>query len=291
MVKVDLHLHTTYSDGSLAPSELVQLCARRGLEVVAITDHDSTEGLPEAMEAADGLPGLTLVPGIELSTDVPRSEIHLLGYFVDTQDPLFQSSLQGMRDRRIERAREVVQKLASLGVGVSWERVKELSGGGAIGRPHIAQAMVEAGYVKYPRDAFTEYLGRNGSAYVERMKLSPVDAVGILVRNGALAAMAHPTFSMAGSGPEDVAKLKGTLAELKDAGLIGMEVYYGGYTSEQVEMLAGIADEMGLVPCGGSDYHASGNPGEPEPGSAGPPMESLNALLALKGRFAADAPR
>ena len=166
MVKVDLHLHTTFSDGTLTPTELVRLCARRGLEAIAITDHDSTKGVPEAAKASDGFPGLSLIPGVELSTDVPGSEVHLLGYFVDYQDSLFQRSLQRLRDGRTERAREMVRKLGALGVRISWERVKELSDGGAIGRPHIAQAMVEAGYIKYPRDAFAEYLGRNGSVYV-----------------------------------------------------------------------------------------------------------------------------
>ena len=287
MVELDLHLHTTYSDGTLSPTELVKLCVRRGLKAIAVTDHDSTEGIPEAQAAAEDAGGITLVPGVELSTDVPGGEIHLLGYYVDRNDPQFDEALRGMRQGRDQRAREMVAKLSKLGVDISWERVRELSDGGAIGRPHIAQAMVEGGYVQYPRDAFDKYLGRNGPAYVERVKLTPVQATEVLVRNGAVPAMAHPIYSMSGSDAVEVTKLKRTLTELKDSGLVGMEVYYASYTAEQVDFLAKTASEIGLVPCGGSDYHGSGNPDEPEPGSGGPPMRILETLLSAKQRLGA----
>ena len=287
MAEVDLHLHTVFSDGRLTPTELVQLCGERGLKVVSISDHDSTEGIPEALEAARSFPHLTIIPGIELSTDVPGSEIHMLGYFVDYQDTPFQQILQRFRQDRQERGRRMVEKLNELGLKVSWERVEELSGGGAIGRPHIAQAMVEAGYVRYSRDAFEKYLGRNGVAYVERSKLTPTEAIRILVDNGALPVMAHPTYSLSKSDRDDVASLKDTLPGLIKAGLVGMEVYYGDYSPKQVARLAGLAKEMGLVPCGGSDYHASGNPNEPEPGMVGPPMETVEALMSLRKQRAA----
>ena len=282
MVEVDLHLHTTFSDGTLSPTQVVQLCAGRGLKVIAITDHDSTEGIAEALAVAEeDQTGLSVIPGIELSTDVPKGEIHLLGYFVDYQLTEFQRQLNQLRDGREVRARKIVQKLGAQGVQISWERVQELSGGGAIGRPHIAQAMVEAGYVQYPRDAFEKYLGRNGAAYVERTKLTPAAAVGMLARNGALPVLAHPTYTATRPGRDLAVGLKETLPELKEAGLVGMEVFYGDYSAEDVEMLGAIADEMALIPCGGSDYHASGNPGEPEPGSVGPPMETANSLRSL----------
>ena len=281
MAEVDLHLHTTFSDGRLTPTQLVRMCAERGLKVVSVSDHDSTQGIPEALQAARPFPQLTVIPGIELSTDVPGSEIHVLGYFVDYQNADFQRTLQRFREERVERGHRMVEKLNELGLAISWERVKELSGGGAIGRPHIAQAMVEAGYVQYPRDAFEHYLGRNGVAYVERLKLTPAEAVKILVDNGALPVMAHPTYSVSKSDRDEVASLRKTLQGLKRAGLVGVEVYYGDYTPEQVKRLAGVADELGLVPCGGSDYHASGNPDEPEPGTVGPPMETVEALKSL----------
>ena len=176
----------------------------------------------------------------------------------------------------------MVERLNHLGIDISWQRVVEISDGGAIGRPHIAQAMVEAGYVKYPRDAFDQYLGRGGKAYVERVKLIPVEAVKILTENGALPVMAHPTYAVSESSGDKTEALKATLKDLRAAGLVGMEVYYGDYSDEQVEWLAGIARELELVPCGGSDYHAAGNPGEPEPGTVGPPMETVEMLRALK---------
>jgi predicted metal-dependent phosphoesterase TrpH len=282
MAEVDLHLHTTYSDGNLTPGDLVRLCADRGLKVVAITDHDSTEGLPEAVEAAGEFPSMRVIPGVELGTDIPGGEIHLLGYFVDYEDEEFQETMRRFRSGRVDRAKGMVDALRTLGLDVSWERVEELSGGGAIGRPHIAQAMVEAGYVQYPRDAFNKYLGRDGLAYVERPKMTPEEAVRLLVRNGAVPVMAHPTYSAVKAGMTSTDDLTETLSELKRAGLAGMEVHYGDYTDEQVEELLELACKLDLVPCGGSDYHASGNPGEPEPGSVGPPLGTVDTLESLR---------
>ena len=284
MTEVDLHLHTTFSDGRLSPTELVRLCAERSLKVISISDHDSTEGIAEALEAARTFPGLTIVPGIELSTNIPGSEVHVLGYFVDYENDDFQRLLAEFRDGREERAQRMVEKLEALGVHVSWERVVELSDGGAIGRPHIARAMVEVGIVEYPRDAFDRYIGRNGPAYVERLKLTPEDAIKILVENGALPVMAHPTYSATKSDRDEVAELEELLTRLKAVGLVGVEVYYGDYSADVVARLASLAKELGLVPCGGSDYHASGNPEEPEPGTVGPPMKTVEALRALTSR-------
>ncbi len=249
--------------------------------MIAISDHDSTEGVEEAMEAAKRHPGLTIIPAVELSTDVPKGEIHLLGYFIDRYDSEFQAEMQRMREGRERRGEKMVENLNKAGVNVTWERVLEIADGASVGRPHIAQAMVEAGYVEYPQDAFSEYLGRNGIAYVERVRLTPVEAVQIVIRNGAVPVMAHPSFSMIDDGPEEVARLRRNLAELKEAGLAGMEVYYKDYSSDLVTFLADLAEEFDLIPCGGSDYHAAGNPDEPEPGCAGPPMSSVDSLRAL----------
>jgi predicted metal-dependent phosphoesterase TrpH len=287
MSEVDLHLHTTCSDGTLTPAQLVRLCAERGLKTIAVSDHDSTDGLPDALEAARAFPGLTVIPGVELSTDVPGAEVHLLGYFVDYEDAALQRTLEGLRTGREARARGMVERLNEMGLEVLWERVSELSAGGAIGRPHIAQAMVDAGHVRYPREAFDRYIGRNGSAYVERSKLTPVEAIRILTDNGAVPVIAHPTYITSEAGRDGEVKLKATLEELCAAGLVGMEVYYGDYTPDQVAYLAGLAEELGLVPCGGSDYHASGNPNEPEPGTVGPPMETVLALESHRRRRAA----
>ncbi|MCH8060917.1 MAG: PHP domain-containing protein [Chloroflexi bacterium] len=279
---VDLHLHTTFSDGTLTPTEMVELCVQRGLKVISISDHDTTEGLTETFEAASRHPGLTVIPGVELSTDVPGGEIHVLGYFLEVEDVGLQEVLQRFRLGREGRAEKMVEKLNELGLNILWDRVREISGEGAIGRPHIAQALVEAGYVQYPKDAFDRYISRSGPAYVERMKFTPEEAIKLILDHGALPVMAHPTYSASKSDRDGVSSLKQVLTDLKQAGLVGMEVYYGDYTPEQVEELAAYAKELDLIPCGGSDYHASGNPGEPEPGTVGPPIATFEALQALK---------
>ena len=213
---VDLHLHTTASDGRLSPTELIRLVASQGLEQVSISDHDTTEGLAEAYRAAEEFPGLRIIPGIELSTDVPGDEIHMLGYFIHYEDQQFQEVLRSFRVGRLERGRLIVEKLATLGVYVKWGRVLEIAGDGAVGRPHIALAMVEKGYCKEPREAFPQYLGRNGLAYVERKKMTPAEAVQMLSSVGGAPVLAHPAY---------LSDMELRIAELKPVGLVGMEDY------------------------------------------------------------------
>ncbi len=280
MATVDLHLHTTASDGRLSPTELVNLLGERGLRIAAITDHDSTEGLPEAYEAKERFPDLTLIPGIELSTEAGDSEIHVLGYFLDWKNAEFQKVLSGFRDGRVGRGQAMVERLGELGLPVEWERVLHFAGDGAVGRPHIALAMVERGYVPGVRDAFDLYLGRNGPAYVERQKLSPEDAVGIIRGVGGAAVLAHPSY---------VNNLDGHLTRMKDAGLAGMEVYYSHYPPKTVRQLREVAKRFDLLPCGGSDYHALGQEDEVLPGHAGPPEEVVEALYASRARAAASS--
>ena len=276
--EVDLHLHTRASDGTLTPTELVNLCASRGLKVIAISDHDSTEGLHEARASDEEHPDLEIIPAIELSTDVPGSEIHMLGYYIDTEDSEFQATLRRFREGRHDRGQAMVERLVGLGYDITWTRVQQIAGDASIGRPHIASAMVEAGYFKYPSEVFDALIGREGPAYVERSKLTPEDAIGILRQNGAVPVMAHPTYSKVKSDRGDVQSLAETLGHLKRHGLMGVEVFYGDYTPAQVSYLKGLADELDLIPCGGSDYHCSGNPGEPEPGTVGPPMATIDRL-------------
>jgi len=272
MAQVDLHLHTTASDGRLTPTQLIDLVARKGLRVVAVTDHDSTEGLEEAFRAASAYPDLEVIPGIELSTDVPRNEIHILGYFIDRHDQRLQQTLVRFREGREGRAKRMVEKLAAMGVYVDWERVKEIANGAAIGRPHIAQAMVEKGYIQKPQDAFNGYIGRNDPAYAEREKLVPAEAIKFIQEAGGVAVLAHPA---------ELPDLEATARELKAAGLVGMEVYYAFYTPEKISELLDIANRCGLLPCGGSDYHALGTPGEPQPGDMGPPLDVVAKLKGL----------
>ena len=279
MATVDLHLHTTASDGRLSPTELVNLLGERGLRIAAITDHDSTEGLTEAYEAKARFPHLSLIPGIELSTEAGDSEIHVLGYFLNWQDQEFQQVLSGFRKGRVGRGQAMVERLGELGLPVEWERVLHFAGDGAVGRPHIALAMVERGYVPGVREAFDLYLGRDGPAYVDRQKLSPEDAVGIIRGVGGAAVLAHPSY---------VNNLEGHLSRMKQAGLAGMEVYYSNYSPRLVRQLRETARSFDLLPCGGSDYHALGQDDETLPGVAGPPEDVVEALRAHSARGSAN---
>tara|TARA_B100000315_G_scaffold19969_1_gene17575 strand:+ start:97 stop:948 length:852 start_codon:yes stop_codon:yes gene_type:complete len=266
---VDLHLHTTASDGRLSPTELIRLVASQGLQQVSISDHDTTEGLAEAYRAAKEFPGLRIIPGIELSTDIPGDEIHMLGYFIHYEDEEFQEVLRRFRAGRVERGRMMVEKLATLGVHVAWERVLEIAGNGSVGRPHIALAMVENGYCGEPKEAFIEYLGRNGLAYVEREKVTPEQAVKTLTRVGGVPVLAHPAY---------LKNMEATIAELKTAGLLGLEVHYAQFDADMIRKLERLAAQYDLIPCGGSDYHGLGNTGEPLPGTLGPPLSTVERL-------------
>ena len=274
---VDLHLHTTASDGRLSPTELVRLVASRGLEQVSISDHDTTEGLAEAYRAAEEFPKLRIIPGIELSTDIPGDEIHMLGYFIRYEDEEFQEVLRQFRAGRLERGLMMVEKLASLGVHVEWERVLEIAGDGAVGRPHIALALVENGYCNEPRDAFTEYLGRNGLAYVEREKVTPEEAVRTLTRVGGVPVLAHPAY---------LKNMETSIAKLKAVGLLGLEVHYAQFDADTIRKLERLAAQYDLIPCGGSDYHGLGNSGEPLPGTLGPPLSTVERLEEAASKLA-----
>lgn len=272
MAEVDLHLHTTISDGRLSPSQLVELLARRGLRVAAITDHDITDGLEPAWEAAAAHPELTIIPGIELSTDIPGNEIHILGYYVDYRDQEFQGYLMEFRRSREDRAEQMVARLMELGMPLEWKRVKQIAGEGAIGRPHIAHAMLEKGYISHLQEAFDQYLGRNGPAYVGRGKQTPEEAIRLVLKAKGIPVLAHPAQL---EGLDDI------LLRLKAVGLAGMEVHYAQYDATVIKVLAAAAERHGLLPCGGSDYHANGTPGESLPGDLGPPMQVAESLMAM----------
>ena len=266
---IDLHLHTLASDGRLSPTELIQLVANQGLETISITDHDSTEGLAEAYEAAKEFPYMRIIPGIEMSADIAGDEVHVLGYFLDYHDVEFQETLTELRRGRVGRAQVIVEKLVALGKPVEWERVLHFAGDGTVGRPHIALAMVEAGYFKEPKEAFEEYLGNDGLAYYDRPKLNPTESVAMIRKVGGVPVLAHPTF---------MNDMEAGIASLKKEGLVGMEVYYAQYDDDTVRHLARLAREYDLIPCGGSDYHGLGNTGEPLPGTLGPPEETVKLL-------------
>src|SRR5688572_27423244 len=249
MAHADFHNHSTASDGKLTPTQIVDLAAQRGVLIFALTDHDSTEGIAEARQAAAKYPGFVLVPGVELSTDIEGDEVHVLGYFTFEQieNADLQAALAKFRAGRFERGKAMVEKLVAIGKPISWERVLEIAGEASVGRPHVAQALVEAGHVATIPEAFDLYIGRNGPAYAEREKMTPLEAVQTLRRYGAPAVMAHPSFTKSAEV---------ILPELVQAGLAGMEVYYKNYDEETVANLAAMAQRLGILPLGGSDYHA-----------------------------------
>ncbi len=240
--RVDLHTHSTASDGELSPAQLVQLAIERGLAVLALTDHDTTDGIDAAIRAARGT-SLEVIPGVELSADVPQAEIHVLGYFLDWHSPRFQDMLVKFRDGRYGRAEKMTRKLAELGAPISFERVKEIAGDASIGRPHVAQALLEAGHVVSVTEAFDRYLNRNGPAYVERFRLTPEDATELILATGGVPVLAHPR------------EVTDYVLRMVRAGMAGLEVHYNGYDDATRSSLAHLARQYGLIATGGSDFH------------------------------------
>lgn len=271
-MRADLHLHTTASDGSLTPQELVQRAAELKLDVIAITDHDTVAGIAPALEAAMNYPQLTVIPGVEINTDIPKGEVHILGYFINYRDPELNRSLEGLRNSRYERGKKMVAKLAEMGINIDWGRVLEFAGSGSVGRPHIAQAMVEKGCVASFREAFDRYIGRNGPAYIERKKLAPVEAVKLVLEAGGLPVLAHPA---------DIEQLETFLLQLKKAGVVGIEIYYDGYASKTIARLERLAQKHDLIACGGSDYHGLDESIGSDMGSVNVPRKSIEQLISL----------
>lgn len=268
--KGDFHTHSTASDGRLTPTQLVDLVASQGVKYHALTDHDSTEGIAEARTAAAKHPGYVLIPGVEMGTDIEGAEVHMLGLYLSPDDSELQKMLAHLREGRVGRGYGIVQKLRAMGIMIEWERVQEIAGDASVGRPHVAQALVEAGYVDKVADAFDRWIGRNGPAYVEREKMTPAESVRCIVERGGLACLAHPA---------DLQDLDALLAELKAAGMAAMEVFYKDYPPETVERLHRAAQQFGLLPLGGSDYHGIFGNDEPLPGDIPLPDWAIERML------------
>jgi|WetSurMetagenome_2_1015567.scaffolds.fasta_scaffold114989_2 3',5'-nucleoside bisphosphate phosphatase len=273
MPLVDLHVHTSASDGRYAPAELVSRAVKAGLTVLAITDHDTVGGITPALEAAQNFPKLTIIPGVEINTDVAGGEAHILGYFIDYNDAALLGKLQEMRNSRQERAQKMVAKLATLGMPLSWDRVTQIAATDSIGRPHIAQALLEKGYISSLKEAFEKYIGKKDHpAFVERSKLTPAEASRLIVKAGGLPVLAHP-LTMA--EPEAMIK------HLKTAGLVGIEVYYGTYQAPDISRLLALTSKYHLIATGGSDYHGLDEATETGLGQSGVPMKAATELIAL----------
>lgn len=268
---VDLHTHSTASDGIYSPAELLQRAKDVGLRVLALTDHDNTGGLEEAAQAARSL-DIDLIPGIEINTDVSGGEVHVLGYFIEYQRPEFQAVLKVLRDARERRGQRMVELLNEHGIHISWDRVREIAQG-AVGRPHVAKALLEVGYVQSIGEAFDKYIGTGRYAYVPRYKLTPEHAVRLIASASGLPVIAHP-IDLPG-----LDELRSWLPGLCEAGMVGLETYYGQYTPENERELLALANEYDLIPTGGSDFHGPGI--HPTPlGGHYVPFESVERLKA-----------
>ncbi|MFF9128763.1 PHP domain-containing protein [Streptomyces sp. NPDC014806] len=250
-MRIDLHCHSTASDGTDTPAELVRNAAAAGLDVVALTDHDTTRGYGEAIAA---LPeGLTLVTGAELSCRIDGVSMHLLAYLFDPEEPALLAERELVRDDRVPRARGMVAKLNALGVPVTWEQVARIAGDGSVGRPHVATALVELGVVPTVSEAFTaDWLADGGRAYVEKHETDPFEAIRLVKGAGGVTVFAHPAASKRGRTVPESA-----IAAMAEAGLDGIEVDHMDHDEETRDRLRGLAKDLGLLVTGSSDYHGS----------------------------------
>jgi len=250
-MRADMHSHSTASDGTCPPEEVMRRASAAGLDAIALTDHDTVAGHPEAALALP--PGLTLVPGMELSCRLQGHSVHLLGYLFDPADTELAAECARIRQSRVHRARAMVERLTELGVPVTWEQVSALAGDGVVGRPHIARAMVSAGVISSPDEAFgPDWIGAGGRAHVARYALDPARAIALIRSAGGVTVLAHPRArSRAWMMPDDV------LADLAAAGLQGIEVWHPDQDQAQRAHLAALAADLGLVASGGSDDHGA----------------------------------
>ncbi|HMF85362.1 MAG TPA: PHP domain-containing protein [Nitrospiraceae bacterium] len=254
MSRIDLHLHTTHSDGSLSPAEVLRLAHKANVTALAITDHDIVTGIPEAIATGNEL-GIEIIPGVEISSFVGNSELHILGYCIDWQDPELIRRFAALRKSRHIRNPQIIERLRSLGLDVTYEEVRTLAGTDAVGRPHIARLLMEKKYVTSAKDAFDRYLAEGRPAYVARELPHPADAIAWIRAAGGVAVLAHPTWTKV-SGEE----LNTLLTTLKDEGLGGIEVHYSTHTKRQTTEYLDLAKRLNMLVTGGSDFHGITKP-------------------------------
>lgn len=252
---IDLHCHSTFSDGALSPRQLAELGRKIGLTALALTDHDTTHGIGPflaacAEPAAEGQPGPAGIGGVEISVDVPRGTLHVLGYFVDPEDPELSAMLGQIREGREQRNHKILARLNQLGLALTWDEVAAYAGEDVVGRPHFAQALLAKGYVDSTAAAFERYLAKGKPAYVDRFRLTPEKSIAAIRHAGGVAVLAHPfTLDL------KPAELRSFVAELKGVGLGGIEAYYSEHSAEQTQAYLRLARDLDLVPAGGSDFH------------------------------------
>ena len=251
-MSVDLHTHSNRSDGSDEPTELVHKAVAKRLTAVALTDHDTLEGIEEAQEAARGLP-IALIPGVEISCEWAPGAMHIVVLFLTPAAGPLQDRLAELQESRSERNYRIADRLRRLGIDITMDEVIEESRVGVVGRPHFAAVLVRKGVVADIPTAFTEYLGNQAPAYVSRLRLEPEEAISLARASGGVPILSHPHTL----GHTSAGEFATTYRRLSAAGLVGIDAYYGDYTPEQREELAGVARSFGLIPSGGSDYHGS----------------------------------
>ena len=256
---IDLHIHSTFSDGSEAPEDIAVKSKALGLKAIALTDHDNMAGVPAFLEACREQ-GITGIAGVEVSAALDEScgddsTLHILGYGLDSQDSQVRELLGRVLDGRSWRNDQIMMKLEDLGVGLDWDEVEACAGEDVIGRPHIAQAMVDRDYVSTVQEAFDRYLAKGAPAYVDRYRLFPEEAIRMIADAGGLTFFAHPFTWIS-----DEKRLEQELAAYKDKGLVGIEVWHSDHTDEQIVALLRIAKKLNLMISGGSDYHGETKP-------------------------------
>lgn len=242
--RIDLHIHTSASDGTFDPAQAVAAAAQSGVEVLSITDHDTVDGIAPASAAGTRL-GVTVVPGVEINTDYGRTEAHILGYFIDPASTELNRLLQDVRRRRVERAREMLARLRGVGIHIEERRVRELAAGGSVGRPHVARALVEAGHVKTEAEAFARFIGRDRSAYVPRYRLTPEAAAGAIRAAGGVPVLAHP----AKVGDDKL------VTGLVTQGLAGLEAFHSDHSAARSRHYVALARQLRVLVTGGTDSH------------------------------------
>ncbi|RCW56544.1 MULTISPECIES: PHP domain-containing protein [Halanaerobium] len=254
--KIDLHMHTTASDGASTPAELVKNCIELGLKIIAVTDHDNLTAVKEVQELGQKQ-GLKVVPGIEISTYRGEAEYHILGYFVDPENDALLGLTEAILDSRVERTHKMIKKLTEMGYPLEFKDVKKYATGVSLGRPHVARAMVEKGYIEEIGDAFTEeFIAGGGRAYVEKKNVLPAEAIEVILKAGGIPVIAHPHVINHG---QSLAKEE--IARLKSVGLRGVEVYQTKHNQRITQKYKKIAEELDLLVTGGSDYHGENSPG------------------------------
>lgn len=252
---IDLHVHTTMSDGTLTPEEVVGLATQAGLSAIAITDHDTVSGVAAAQQHSNGT-GVLVIPGVEISTQWDHGTLHCLGYFMNTYHPELLRVLRYLVRARIERVPQILEKLQAQDVNISLEDVRSEVREGVPGRPHVANALMRKGVVRSIQEAFDRFLRKGAPAYVEKVKLSPADAIRTVITAGGVPVLAHP-YSLKLDDPE---MLGNALRDLVDLGLQGIEVYHPEHTREQTKLYRDLAARFNLAVTGGTDFHGANKP-------------------------------